>query len=97
MPTSSVFDMSELIIFSEQFAPDKGGSYEVWRVRPLSPDLLNYCAQDVSMLFICYEKLRVFPNGAEAAVAAIARQRIERTITDPIASRGGQKVQRDFV
>jgi hypothetical protein len=49
------------------------------------------------MLFACFEKLRRHSNGSEAAVVEIARQRIERTVTDGKPSRGGQKVERDFV
>jgi len=82
---------------ADQFAPERGGSYEVWRQRPLSTELLNYCAHDVSMLFACFEKLRRHSNGSEAAVVEIARRRIERTVTDDKPSRGGQKVERDFV
>lgn len=33
------------------FAPEKGGSYEVFETRPLSPELVLYCAQDVLLLF----------------------------------------------
>ncbi|KAF3927041.1 hypothetical protein ABW20_dc0109607 [Dactylellina cionopaga] len=32
------------------FAPEKGGSYEVFNVRPLPDDLLEYCVQDVQHL-----------------------------------------------
>lgn len=32
------------------FAPDHGGSYEVWKERPLRPDLLEYAAVDVKWL-----------------------------------------------
>ena len=32
------------------FAPEKGGSYEVFLERPLSDSLLRYCAQDVSLM-----------------------------------------------
>lgn len=32
------------------FAPEKGGKYEVFNERPLSNDLMNYCAQDVQVL-----------------------------------------------
>jgi hypothetical protein len=62
----------------------------------LSEELLKYCAQDVSMLFACFHKLRHYPNGAEATVAAIANQRIELAITDEQASRGAHKSNRDF-
>lgn len=32
------------------FAPEKGGSYQVFNERPLSEAILNYCAQDVQFL-----------------------------------------------
>lgn len=32
------------------FAPEKGGSYEVFLARPISPEILNYCVQDVHYL-----------------------------------------------
>ena len=86
-----------MISFSDQFAPERGGRYEVWQKRPLSEELLKYCAQDVAMLFACFHKLRQYPNGAEATVAAIANQRIELAITDEHASRGTHKSNRDFL
>eukprot|EP01023_Acetabularia_acetabulum_P042669 TRINITY_DN4245_c0_g1_i2.p3 TRINITY_DN4245_c0_g1~~TRINITY_DN4245_c0_g1_i2.p3 ORF type:complete len:250 (-),score=26.94 TRINITY_DN4245_c0_g1_i2:111-860(-) len=32
------------------FAPEQGGSYEVWKQRPLNPDLVEYAACDVRYL-----------------------------------------------
>lgn len=32
------------------FAPEQGGSYEVFNKRPLPEDLTRYCAQDVKVL-----------------------------------------------
>lgn len=32
------------------FAPEHGGSYEVFNSRPLSSDLMDYCVQDVRLL-----------------------------------------------
>ncbi|KAJ7464926.1 ribonuclease H-like domain-containing protein [Mycena galericulata] len=32
------------------FAPERGGQYEVFQVRPLQPALVEYCAQDVALL-----------------------------------------------
>ncbi|KAL5335731.1 ribonuclease H-like domain-containing protein [Aspergillus crustosus] len=32
------------------FAPEKGGSYEVFNARPLSDDIIEYCVQDVRFL-----------------------------------------------
>ena len=37
------------------FAPEKGGSYAVWRKRPLSPALLEYAAEDVAHLFTMFD------------------------------------------
>ena len=90
------FALPLIVSLSAMFAPELGGSYEVWRARPLHPQLLSYCAQDVSMLFCCYEKLRHFPNGAEAGVVAIANQRIELAIRDARPSSGAHKSDRDF-
>ncbi|KAF9051874.1 ribonuclease H-like domain-containing protein [Panaeolus papilionaceus] len=35
----------------ELFDPKKGGSYEVFEERPISPIILRYCSQDVLLLF----------------------------------------------
>ena len=32
------------------FAPEQGGSYQVWNERPLAPELMEYCVQDVLLL-----------------------------------------------
>ena len=32
------------------FAPEKGGSYAVFNARPLAPELMAYCANDVKLL-----------------------------------------------
>lgn len=34
----------------KRFAPEKGGEYEAFHVRPLPADLLSYCVQDVVLL-----------------------------------------------
>ncbi|KAJ5292110.1 hypothetical protein N7478_001361 [Penicillium angulare] len=41
------------------FAPERGGSYEVFNSRPLSETIIKYCAQDVRIL----PKLWAFYNG----------------------------------
>lgn len=35
---------------NEQFDPQMGGSYEVFNERPLHPNIVDYCAQDVRLL-----------------------------------------------
>ncbi|KAF7377524.1 3'-5' exonuclease domain-containing protein [Mycena sanguinolenta] len=32
------------------FAPERGGEYEIFDKRPLAPELVKYCAQDVALL-----------------------------------------------
>ena len=32
------------------FAPERGGNYEVFRQRPLAPEIVDYCVQDVMLL-----------------------------------------------
>jgi exonuclease 3'-5' domain-containing protein 1 len=39
------------------FAPELGGDYDVWKQRPLSDILLEYCEADMKYLFRIYEKL----------------------------------------
>lgn len=38
------------------FAPEKGGSYDVWKKRPLSEALIKYCSIDLKYLFRIYDK-----------------------------------------
>lgn len=40
------------------FSPREGDSYEVFERRPLHPVLIDYCAQDVSMLLILEDTIR---------------------------------------
>ncbi|KAB8346002.1 hypothetical protein FH972_023054 [Carpinus fangiana] len=40
------------------FAPEEGGSYEVFRVRPLHEDIQLYCVQDVTLLPTLYNRYR---------------------------------------
>lgn len=38
------------------FAPERGGSYEVFNVRPLAKDIIQYCVEDVRLLPRLWEK-----------------------------------------
>lgn len=38
------------------FVPELGGSYEVWNERPLNPVLVEYCANDVQLLFPMFDE-----------------------------------------
>src|SRR5882757_5064217 len=48
------------------FDPEKGGSYEVFNVRPLSPPIFDYCVLDVSvtpkLLKVYASKLQAQPH-----------------------------------
>lgn len=59
------------------FAPEKGGSYEVFQERPLPQGLANYCAQDVAIL----------PRLLE-----IYADRLPRNLADLIGSEGKNRV-----
>lgn len=47
------------------FAPEKGGSYEVFRKRPLDDSIMAYCTQDVAFLHNLYEVYRHRLSGHE--------------------------------
>jgi exonuclease 3'-5' domain-containing protein 1 len=38
------------------FAPERGGSYEVFNLRPLAQDIMQYCVQDVQFLPRLWQK-----------------------------------------
>ncbi|OHE92934.1 hypothetical protein CORC01_11801 [Colletotrichum orchidophilum] len=40
------------------FAPERGGSYEVFNERPLSSDMIDYCAQDVQVLPLLWARYK---------------------------------------
>ena len=45
------------------FAPDQGGSYEVFNVRPIAEDIRAYCVQDVLFLPGLWSRYRSRLNG----------------------------------
>lgn len=59
------------------FAPERGGSYKVFNVRPLSNEIMQYCCQDVHYLprLWSYYKARLTPSW-EARVLDATRDRI---------------------
>lgn len=60
------------------FAPEKGGSYDVWETRPLSPALVAYCVVDVHYLFALKEKW--VGSMADEALKEVGQQRMDKTI-----------------
>lgn len=65
-----------------QFAPEKGGTYDVFLRRPLSYDMQNYCAEDVLQLprLLVYYARRISRHLAgEVAKEALARVALSQT------------------
>ncbi|KAL8782978.1 MAG: hypothetical protein Q9195_009521 [Heterodermia aff. obscurata] len=60
------------------FAPERGGSYEIFNTRPLQEDIVAYCAQDVIYLPLLWDIYRKNINGAWAAkIKEQTRARLE--------------------
>jgi len=76
------------------FAPEKGGSYEVWKERPLKKSLVEYAAADVALLlemkraWIGHSSMR--DNLASAAV------RINKAAMGPMPAKGRHMAKKDF-
>ena len=60
------------------FAPERGGSYEIFNTRPIQEDIIAYCAQDVIYLSLLWDVYSKNINGAWAAkVKEETRARLE--------------------
>ena len=82
---------------SRLFRPDLGGSYEVFEKRPLDPRLIQYAAQDVSLLFQLEATLenligRVGVNWTGRVAAASAR-RVAESKQAIYVGKGPQRIQ----
>jgi exonuclease 3'-5' domain-containing protein 1 len=65
-----------------QFAPEKGGTYDVFLRRPLSSTMQNYCAEDVlrlPRLLVCYARQITRHLAGEVAREALARVALSQT------------------
>jgi len=81
------------------FAPEKGGSYQVWDERPLSPLLVEYAAVDVALLFQVYEHaLANLPRGMDTVhkLMQVSKQRVDTCIAASIPTSGRERAFRDF-
>ena len=66
------------------FAPEHGGSYEVFRCRPMLQDIVDYCAQDVVYLPVLW---RVYAQKISAEwVRKVQHETCERILTSQKAS-----------
>eukprot|EP00967_Tisochrysis_lutea_P106509 scaffold163398_cov35-Tisochrysis_lutea.AAC.1 len=76
------------------FAPERGGSYDVWLRRPLPHALIRYAVADVQYL----HRMRMeWAHAAEESlVLQIATSRIEQTLNDPEPAKGRKKAIKDW-
>lgn len=54
------------------FAPEKGGSYEIFNQRPLSKDIKMYCIQDVQYMPMLWQQYSKKMTGATRTKVKIA-------------------------
>lgn len=76
------------------FAPEHGGSYDVWVDRPLPPSLVEYAAADVDLLLAMKTAWQRFsPVGPNVVTAST---RIEKAVRGRTAAKGRHMAQKDF-
>jgi len=77
------------------YEPDLGGSFEVWKARPLHPALKTYCAVDVGHLFKMLDTWGVcLPRHT---LRQVSERRAHTQIAAPIFVKGPHRAQKDFV
>mmetsp|Transcript_57433 Transcript_57433/g.134476 ORF Transcript_57433/g.134476 Transcript_57433/m.134476 type:complete len:255 (+) Transcript_57433:50-814(+) len=75
------------------FAPEKGGSYEVWKTRPLAWALQKYCAQDVQHLFMMKDR---WSSCLSTNLRAVSERRMLRQARDACFTKGPHRSLKDF-
>jgi exonuclease 3'-5' domain-containing protein 1 len=76
------------------FAPELGGSYDVWAERPLSAALIEYAANDVALLLEMREAWeRYSPTDANVNTSSA---RIRKAVHGPCPAKGRQMALKDF-
>ena len=76
------------------FAPEHGGSYEVWKERPLKPELIKYAAADVALLLEMKTAWGAY--SPESINVAMAERRLARAVTGASAAKGKFMARKDF-
>eukprot|EP00929_Paragymnodinium_shiwhaense_P003054 TRINITY_DN103457_c0_g1_i1.p1 TRINITY_DN103457_c0_g1~~TRINITY_DN103457_c0_g1_i1.p1 ORF type:complete len:388 (+),score=34.15 TRINITY_DN103457_c0_g1_i1:56-1219(+) len=76
------------------YAPERGGSYEMWDVRPLHPDLVQYCAASVKHLLPVHNYWR--DQALDHIVEQRGQERIAMAIESKTPAKGHQLSRRDF-
>ena len=76
------------------FAPELGGSYDVWAERPLSETLIEYAGNDVALLLEMREAWERYSPTASNVVTSTAR--ITLAVNGPRPAKGKQMALKDF-
>jgi len=76
------------------FVPEKGGSYEVWRQRPLQQALIDYAALDVAYLHDMFQKWARFVPASQ--MRELSAGRVQRAIGGRVAAKGQHMARKDF-
>eukprot|EP01062_Namystynia_karyoxenos_P045691 TRINITY_DN3399_c0_g1_i2.p2 TRINITY_DN3399_c0_g1~~TRINITY_DN3399_c0_g1_i2.p2 ORF type:complete len:265 (+),score=70.38 TRINITY_DN3399_c0_g1_i2:81-797(+) len=79
---------------SSLFAPDLGGTYEVWKQRPMQPLLLEYAALDVKHLIGMAESWGHHAHASE--MQRIVQKRMDGARDGQRTPKGRHMAQRDF-
>ncbi|KAK1239848.1 hypothetical protein MKX08_007290 [Trichoderma sp. CBMAI-0020] len=73
--------------------PDKGGSYSVFNARPLSNEIIAYCAGDVQYLPALYKKFRYGTNRWGELIAEASQDRVSASQTAEYQPDGPHKAR----
>jgi cold shock CspA family protein len=76
------------------FVPELGGSYDVWKERPMRPALIEYAAADVVHLHCMHAAWGQFCD--DVTMVRLGAQRIERVVRAESRTEGKHLTRRDF-
>lgn len=76
------------------FSPDMGGSYDVWKKRPLDPALMEYAAGDVKILHNMKAAWLKYSSESDNTSASAIRR--EKAIKGSAAAKGRHMAMKDF-
>jgi exonuclease 3'-5' domain-containing protein 1 len=76
------------------FAPERGGSYDVWRDRPMPPVLIEYCALDVRYLHTMRDAWASYVP--HERMMSIVQERLDTATGGSAPSTGRHKGKKDW-
>jgi len=95
VPKSMAAELSSIKEKGKQlYAPERGGSYDVWDKRPLDLELVRYAAADVKYLLAMKEKWS--SRNLDQRVEYLTIERIRKTINGEREAQGKYMCKRDF-